>query len=97
MGRIYKNQTALKIVATVGQNITGATIKQIKYKKPDGTIGAFTAVSSNDSRGVLEYTVSSADDIDQAGMWKLWGYVTFSDGKSAPGEAYQVRVYEESY
>lgn len=95
MGKIYKNQKALKLVATVGQDITGATTKQIKYQKPNGDTGYFSAVSSDDANGVLEYTVTSEDDIDQAGYWLFWGYVTFSDEKSAPGEPYEELVYEE--
>jgi len=86
MASIYKNQTKLRIQRTVSQDITGATLLLIKYKKPDGTEGQWTATSSDDSNGVIYYDVTLGNEIDQSGRWIIWAYVTFSDGRSAPGE-----------
>ena len=93
MGKIYKNQTALKLVATVGEDITGAISTLIKYRKPDGSTGSFTATSTDDANGVIEYAVTSSEDIDQAGPWTFWGDVTFSTGSRAPGEPWEEIVY----
>lgn len=95
MGTLFTNQTALTIQATVGENISGAQSLLIKYIKPDGTAGNFTAVSADDESGILQYAVTSEDDIDQSGPWVFWGYVTFADGKSAPGETYEQWFYPE--
>lgn len=95
MGKIYIYQTALDIEATLGCDITGATSLLIKYKKPNGDTGSFAATSTDDENGVIEYQVSSADDIDQSGIWVLWGYVTFADGRYAAGEPYSITVNRE--
>lgn len=95
MSRIYVGQTALYIEAKVHQNITGATSLLIKYRKPDGTTGSFPAVSTDNTNGYLRYNVSSEDDVNLAGRWVFWGYVTFADGKSAAGEPKEQWIYPE--
>lgn len=54
-------------------NITGATSTKIKYQKPDGTTGDWTAdvVSGR----YLQYQTLS-NDLDQAGTWKFQAYLT---------------------
>lgn len=95
MGKIYIYQTALDIEATLGCDITGASALLIKYQKPNGDTGSFAATSTDDENGVIEYQVSSEDDIDQAGEWVFWGHVTFADGSYAAGEPYSMTVYRE--
>lgn len=96
MGKVFVGQTALDIVATVGQDITGATALLIKYIKPDlTTTGEFNAVISDAATGEITYTVTSENDIDQPGNWKFWAHVTFSDGSYAAGEIYKQKVYTE--
>lgn len=95
MGKIYKNQTALKLRATVGVDVTGATSALIKYRKPGGDTGSFAADITNAEAGALEYVVASPEDLDEKGVWTFWGHVTFSVGKAAPGEIYQLRVHGE--
>lgn len=97
MGLVFVNQTAFVIKARVGVDITGALELLIKYRKPDGTLGEFSAISVDDDTGVIQYSVASEDDIDQAGPWVFWGYVTFADGKSAPGETFEHWFYPEGY
>lgn len=88
MGKIYKNQTKVELEVTVNQNITGATTKEIKYKKPSGATGEWPAESIDDSLGVLEKLIFLATDWDETGDWTLWGHVVFSDGREAPGEPF---------
>ena len=95
MGKIYVAQTALRFAATLSIDITGATVVQIKYKKPDGTEGEWDAVVSDASTGVIYYNVADADVLDVAGVWTLWGYVTLASGKSVPGEPFNKKVYAE--
>lgn len=95
MGKIFKNQTALKLIANVKQDVTGALATKIKYKKPDTSLGSFNASVTNASSGTLQYSVTSSGDIDQAGEWRFWGHVTFSDSNYAAGEVFKKDVYEE--
>jgi hypothetical protein len=106
MGKIYIGQTALQFKATLGIDITGATVTQIKYIKPDAQIkyikpdadateGAWTAVVEDASTGIIYYNVVDADVLDEEGVWVLWGYVTLASGKSVPGEPFKKRVYVE--
>jgi hypothetical protein len=97
MGKIYIGQTALQFKATLGIDITGATVTQIKYIKPDAdaTEGAWTAVVEDASTGIIYYNVVDADVLDEEGVWVLWGYVTLASGKSVPGEPFKKRVYVE--
>ena len=43
MGKVYVGQTSVKIEATVGEDLTSATVKRIYYSKPSGSTGFFTA------------------------------------------------------
>jgi len=86
MGKIYKSQDSLRIKLTTSVDITGATVKKIYYKKPGGTIGSWDATVDVIATGVIYYDVVSGD-IDESGQWEFWAYITFSDGRSAPGQA----------
>lgn len=95
MGRIYKNQTALRISLDTKADLSTATAQVIKYKKPDGTSGQFTA--TNGGSGVIYYQVANSSDLDQAGRWSFWAYLTFTGGIVAPGEVVHIDVYNEGY
>lgn len=94
MSTIFKNQNKLRLKLTTSVDITGATSKLIKYKKPDGTEGQFTAASLDDSTGVIYYDFTGTE-LDQAGRWEFWAYITFSDSRVAPGEKITIEVIEE--
>ena len=62
----------------VAVNISSATTKQIKIRKPDGTVMAKTAAfTTNGSDGKVTYT-TVADDIDLAGEYKAQAYVVMT-------------------
>ena len=69
---VYKNATGLKIIVECGTDISAATTKQIKYRKPDGTGGAWTADAESSTS--LSYT-TVAGDVNQAGDLQLQAYV----------------------
>lgn len=94
MGKIYVGQTALTIQLTTGVDIAGATCK-IKYEKPDKSTGFWTAAIVDTTTGVIKYEIVSADDIDQAGTWIVWAYVTFSGGTVCAGEPVAIVVHSE--
>src|SRR5688572_23744786 len=59
----------------VAVNIASATTKQIKIRKPDGTLMTKTAAfTTNGSDGKVTYT-TVADDIDLVGEYKAQAYV----------------------
>lgn len=93
MAAIFKNQSKLRIQLTTSVDITGATVKQIKYIKPSGTTGEWDATSSDDENGVIYYDIID-DELDENGRWTLYAYITFSDGRSAPGEKVYMQVYQ---
>lgn len=98
MPKIYKNQENLRIKLTTGVSIVDATIKKIKYEKPDGTEGSWNAEVEDATNGIIYYDVkitANGADIDQVGIWKFWAFITFSDGRSAPGEVIEQRIYAE--
>ncbi len=67
-------------------DLTSATVKQIKFRKPKaGTLPAETVVKTasfvtNGSDGLLKYT-TVADDIDRKGTWSVQAYVEIPDWK----------------
>jgi len=85
--KIYVGQTALSIRLDTKIDLTTMSTAKIKYIKPDGTQGEWTAVLyGNAADGIISYTINSASDIDQDGLWKMWAYVTFNDSTVAPGD-----------
>lgn len=94
--QIYKNQTALVLRFDTGIDLSTASAAVIKYIKPDGTAGQFSAVlDSPTTDGTISYTVASSTDLDQSGYWKMWAYVTFGGTTYAPGSVEKVLVREE--
>ena len=94
MGKVYNGQDALKIRLTCSQDITGATVKKIKYKKPDGTEGSWDATVEDEANGIIYYNIQNGD-INETGNWTFWAFITFSDGRSAPGEPITRYFYTE--
>lgn len=94
MGKIYVGQTALTFQATTGEDITDATCA-IKYKKPNGTTGSWDAEIVTALTGVIKYEISEASDLDMAGDWIVWAYITFVDGTVVAGEPATISVYSE--
>ena len=95
MGKIYKGQTKLSISVSVGQDITGATATNIKYKKPSGNFGYFEATVIDSTKGIIKYNIQSSSDLDEVGTWSFWAYIVFASGDYACGEAKQQEVSRE--
>jgi len=101
MGRVFAEQTHLRIQLTAGVNVAGALSTQIFYKKPvSGTIDSVEATVSNQATGVMFYDLvadssGGTDFLDEVGKWKFWTYVEFSDGRTARGETYTKEVYDK--
>jgi hypothetical protein len=94
MGRVYLGQSALRITVKTFTDLEGIKSAVIKYQKPDGSSGEFAAGVGNTAKGVIFHECIEGE-IDLAGWWVLWAFVTFGDGRTAAGEAAKVFVWEE--
>ena len=94
MGRIYQGQSSLSLRVMTGCVLHGAQDCLIKFRKPDGTEGSFTAELLDEMEGLLSYDVQDGD-LDQPGWWRFWAWVIFTDGRSAPGKSVRIYIHRE--
>jgi hypothetical protein len=92
MGRIFKGQSALRIVCKTFTDLEGIVSALIKYRKPDGSTGEFPAGVGDAVRGIIFHECIEGE-IDMAGWWVFWACITFGDGRIAPGEAAKVFIW----
>ena len=95
MSTIFTGQSALRIQLTCGQDINDAIEQEIRYRKPDGTEGGWSASVEDADNGIIYYDISGETELDEPGTWTFWAYVKFSDGRIGYGEAVQQRVCPE--
>ncbi|GAG54861.1 unnamed protein product [marine sediment metagenome] len=89
MNRIYIGDIP-EIELDLIEDISSATVKKIKYKKPDGTIGEWAGTLVGTTK--LKYQTIT-NDIDQSGNWQLQAYVEMSVWKGH-GETTYFQVNE---
>ena len=82
---IHQNDVGTQFLVTVKDgssavNISSATTKQLIIKKPSGTKLTKAAAYSTDGTDGKIYYNTVADDLDEAGTYKLQGKVIISDG-----------------
>jgi hypothetical protein len=94
MGRIFKGQSALRIVVKTFTDLEDIISTVIKYRKPDGSIGEFGAGVGDAVRGIIFHECIEGE-LDMAGWWVLWAFITFADGRTAAGEAAKVFIWHE--
>jgi hypothetical protein len=95
MGKVYVNQSELRLQLNTGVSLAGALSVLIKYLKPDETTEReFTAQVLSSSAGTIYYDFN-AGELDTAGIWTFWSYVTFADSREAPGEPVRLKVWTE--
>ena len=77
IGTVFE-ATILENAAPV--NISGATTRQLWFKRPDGTVLKKTAtLTSTGLDGRMQYTAVSGD-LSHAGEWSWQAYLVFSTG-----------------
>ena len=82
---IHKGDIGTVFVVTVQDgssavDVSGATTKQVLFRKPDGTVVANDAEFTTDGTdGKIQYT-SVADDLDTVGQWHIQARVTLPAG-----------------
>jgi hypothetical protein len=92
--KIFKGQTALRIRVKTYCDLEGIQSAVIKYTKPNGKTGQFAAAVEDTEKGVIFHECIEGE-IDVSGWWAFWAFVTFADGRTAPGEAVKVYVWRE--
>ena len=96
--KVFVGQTALRTKLFSGIDLTGVQTAEIKYIKPAETpvVDTWPAIIElPESYGAIYFDATASTDIDVAGEWKIWAYITFLDGRVAPGDATTFKVYEE--
>lgn len=67
--------------ATVAQDVSSATTKQLLFKNPSGTVLTKTAVfNTNGTDGKIKYTTVSGD-LSIWGSWQLQAYIVLPTGE----------------
>lgn len=93
--KYYVGQT-LQIDVWLRVDITGATAYLLKYRKPSGTTGDWTATIVDAEAGWLRYNLPAASN-DESGIWTLWGHVTLADSSVIIGSPLEIEMREEGY
>lgn len=60
----------VNLIINTAVTLTGATTLLIKYRKPDGTTGAWVSTIVAGAPRYMEYE-TGVDDFDQNGIWQL--------------------------
>jgi hypothetical protein len=92
--KIFKGQSALRVTLKTYTNLEGIQGALIRYRKPDGSRGSFPAGVADAGKGVIFHECIEGE-IDAAGWWTFWAFITFADGRTAAGEAARVFVWRE--
>jgi len=88
--KVYVGDYGTVITVDCGEDISAATITQIKVQKPGGTVVTWGA--SLYGTNYLQYTTVNGD-IDESGIWKVQASVTLPSWKGL-GETDTFTVYE---
>lgn len=73
MSQVHVGQT-ISLSLDTDLTLSGASVAQIHYRKPNGVTGAWNGTVVGDT---ITYTTSSSD-IDIAGNWRLQAYAEIS-------------------
>jgi len=86
--QVFKDQTGVKLrlQSFLDFDENPVTSAKIKFIKPDGTAGEWTAqVLPGALDGDIYVDFSAAEKFDQAGRWSLWLEVVYTDGRTGKG------------
>ncbi len=85
---VFKTQGYYIITLDTGITLSGATVTQIKYVKPNGSKGVFEATVTDSTKLTYQFT---NEDLDKSGLWKFQAYVVIG-GLNAFGEIVNQRI-----
>lgn len=90
--RIYKGDVGTKIQLDAGEDISGAGKAELKFRKPDGTEGSFTATISTQ---YAYYITTEVSDLNVVGKWDFQLFVSDLNSWSGYGEVTSFYVWEK--
>jgi hypothetical protein len=94
MTYFYKGDIGVQIDVQTNTDLTTATTKTLKIRKPSGTTADWTAtVIGSASLGNLRYTTVSGD-FDEVGEYRMQAYVELSSGQKFYGDVDTFTVYD---
>lgn len=92
----YTSQTAFTVQLNTGIDLSNAQTAQIKYISADKEEGSWTAtVESPATDGIISYQIQGSDVPLAIGTWKVWSYITFTNGTIAPGCPVDLEILKE--
>jgi hypothetical protein len=94
MGKIYKEQSALRISLKTFTDLEGIEKAVILFRKPNKKTGVFAAAVTDPKEGIISHECIEGE-IDMTGWWMFWAFITFTDGRTAIGEAAKVFVWKQ--
>jgi hypothetical protein len=94
MGKIFKGQSALRIMLKTFCDLEDVSLALIKFKKPDGSFGELEAAIGDSALGIIFHEVIEGE-LDMSGWWLFWAFITFADDRTAAGEAAKVFIWNE--
>lgn len=102
LGKIYVNQTAVKLIISTGvdfstNEISSAKIKLINTSLSNTTLKEWSATLLNPpgADGKLYVDFDDTKNFDTAGLWKIWVEVIFSNNKKAFSKPFIYKVDNE--
>lgn len=79
---VYINND-LQLTLETNTDISGANTYQIRYKKPDGTVGYWSGSLVGTTQ--IRVQIDNAD-LDVAGIWTFKSYVSYATGEIYQGD-----------
>lgn len=101
---IHVDDLGTKFIVTVKDgdtaiDVSGASTKNIIFKKPSGTkVTAAASFETDGSNGVISYIVTGTEDddlgvLDEAGTYKIQAHVVLSAGNEFRSDISTFKVY----
>ena len=92
----YRVGQTIQIDLTMWDDITGAGVVQVRYRKPSGTAVSVAATVVNADIGWIRYVLPAAN-VDEDGDWEVWAYAVRADATVDIGDTLIMRVKAEGY
>lgn len=92
----YRVGQTIQIDLVMDDDISGAGVVQVKYRKPSGAAAAAAATVVDAELGWIRYVLPAAS-VDEDGDWAIWAYAVRSDGSIDIGDTLTMRVNKEGY
>lgn len=90
MPKVYVGSIGTLIALDCGEDVSVATVRTIKARRPNGSTVDWTA-GADGTHGIAYTTVSG--DLSMAGLWTFQSYVELPSGWKGLGDSVTLMVY----